>query len=81
MHTEIGELIRQMNMKLVGHYRYYGVTDNIDSIRTFLYRIKRKLFTVLNRRSQKKSLTWQKFAKLEKRFPIAKVRIYVSMFS
>ena len=81
MHTEIGELIRQMNMKLVGHYRYYGVTDNINSIRTFLYRIKRKLFTVLNRRSQKKSLTWQKFAQLEKRFPIAKVRIYVSMFS
>lgn len=81
MHTEIGDLIKQMNTKLVGHFRYYGVTDNSDSIRTFGYRIRRKLFNVLNRRSQKRSLTWKGFAKLEKRYPLAKARIYVSMYS
>jgi len=81
MHTEIGDLIRQMNVKLVGHFRYYGVTDNFDSIKTFGYHIRRKLVNVLNRRSQKKSLTWEEFAKLEKRYPLAKARIYVNMYS
>lgn len=80
MHTEIGNLIRQVNTKLVGYFRYYGVTDNSDSINTFGYNIRRKLFNVLNRRSQKKSLTWESFAKLLKRFPLVKPKIYVNMY-
>jgi len=80
MHTEIGELIKQVNAKLVGHYHYYGVTDNSNAIRAFGYRIRRKTFEVLNRRSQKKSLTWEGFAKLEKRFPLARARIYINIY-
>ncbi|WP_281253730.1 reverse transcriptase domain-containing protein [Sporomusa silvacetica] len=80
MHTEIGELIKQINAKLVGHYRYYGVTDNSNGIRAFEYRIRRKLHEILNRRSQKKSLTWEGFAKLEARFPLVKARIYVNIY-
>lgn len=62
MHTEIGELIKKINVKLVGYYRYYGVTDNTNRIHAFGYYIRRKLFEILNRRSQKKSLTWEGFA-------------------
>lgn len=80
MHTEIGDLIKQINAKLVGHYRCYGITDNSNGIRAFGYRIRRKLFEILNRRSQKKSLTWEGFAKLEERFPLAKARIYVNIY-
>lgn len=80
MHTEIGDLIRQINAKLVGHYRYYGVTDNSNGIHAFGYRIRRKLLEVLNRRSQRKSLTWEGFAKLEERFPLARARIYVDIY-
>lgn len=80
MHTEIGTLIKQINVKLVGHFHYYGVTDNSNGIHTFGYRIRRKLFEILNRRSQKKSLTWEGFAKLAKRFPLAKARIYVNIY-
>jgi len=80
MHTEIGELIKQVNAKLVGHYHYYGVTDNSNAIRAFGYRIRRKTFEVLNRRSQKKSLTWEGFAELEKRFPLARARIYINIY-
>ena len=80
MHTEIGKLIKQINIKLVGHFRYYGVTDNSSAINTFGYYIRRKLFEVLNRRSQKKSLTWEGFAKLKDRFPLAKARIYVNIY-
>jgi len=80
MHTEIGDLIKQINAKLVGHYRYYGVTDNSNGIHAFGYQIRRKLFAVLNRRSQKKSLTWEGFAKIDKRFPLARERIYVNIY-
>lgn len=80
MHTEIEDLVKQINAKLVGHFRYYGVTDNSNGIHGFGYRIRRKLFEVLNRRSQKKSLTWEGFAKLNKRFPLAKARIYVDIY-
>jgi len=80
MHTEIGDLIKQINSKLVGHFRYYGVTDNSSGIGAFGYRIRRKLFEVLNRRSQKKSLIWEEFAKLEERFPLARARIYVNIY-
>ena len=80
MHTEIGDLIKQINVKLVGYFRYYGVTDNSNGIHAFGYRIRRKLFAVLNRRSQKKSLNWEGFAKLEERFPLARARIYVDIY-
>jgi RNA-directed DNA polymerase len=80
MHMEIGDLIKQVNAKLIGHYRYYGVTDNSNGINAYGYRVRRKLLEVLNRRSQKKSLTWEGFAKLEERFPLARARIYVNIY-
>ncbi len=80
MHTELGTLIKQINARLVGHFRYYGITDNSNGIHTFGYRVRRKLFEILNRRSQKKSLTWEGFAKLKDRFPLAKARIYVNIY-
>lgn len=80
MHMEIGDLIKKVNAKLIGHYRYYGVTDNSNGINAYGYRVRRKLFEVLNRRSQKKSLTWKEFAKLEGRFPLTRARIYVNIY-
>ena len=80
MHTEISDLIKQLNAKLIGHYRYYGVTDNRSRIHAFRYLVRRKLFSVLNRRSQKRGLSWEGFVKLEERFALAKARIYVNMY-
>ena len=39
--------------KLVGHYRYYGITDNTRTIRNFYEITAKMLYKVLNRRSQK----------------------------
>ena len=80
MHMEIGDLIKKVNAKLIGHYRYYGITDNSSGINAYGYRVRRKLVEVLNRRSQKKSLTWEGFAKLEERFPLARAKIYVNIY-
>ena len=56
-----GELIRAAIRKLKGHVSYYGITDNGTRVGTFLYRASRILFKWLNRASQRKSYTWDRF--------------------
>ncbi len=66
--------------KLRGHYAYYGVADNTRSINTFTYLIIQTLFKWLNRRGKRGCMTWEKFAKLLKLFPLPKPRIMVNLF-
>ena len=73
------EIVKRVNLSLVGHYNYYGVTSNGRSINCFCYRTKKILFKVLNRRSQRKSYTWEKFNNLLKKFPLAKPKICVQL--
>ena len=73
------EIVKRVNLSLVGHYNYFGVTSNGRSINCFCYRIKKILFKVLNRRSQRKSYTWEKFNNLLKKFPLAKPKICVQL--
>ena len=49
--------------KLRGHYQYYGVHTNRPKLNHFYYAVVGNLFKWLNRRSQRKSFTWEKFAK------------------
>ena len=55
-------LIEKLNTKLAGHYNYYGVIGNYDSLGSFFYQVNRLFFKWLNRRSQRKSLTWLQYA-------------------
>lgn len=55
------ELIPKIKAKLHGHYNYYGVTYNFESIKYYYTNIMRKVFKWLNRRSQKRSFNWKQF--------------------
>jgi RNA-directed DNA polymerase len=66
--------------KLRGHTQYYGVSFNIKQIQKFHWEATRIVFKWLNRRSQKKSFTWEKFKKFMERFPLPKARICHSFF-
>ena len=55
------EIIRKLNQILTGYYHYYGVYGNYPAVIAFRYRVLRSLFYWLNRRSQKKSYTWDGF--------------------
>lgn len=82
-HREIPlELIFEtLNAKLRGHYQYYGVTDNTRETKLYLNVTKKLLFKWLNRRSQKKSYTWETFNDgLLKTFPLLEPSIKVSLF-
>jgi group II intron reverse transcriptase/maturase len=76
----LSDLIKMLNVKLRGHYQYYGVTDNFKSNAGFLHETKRMLFKWLNRRSQRRSYTWDGFSELMKVCPLAQPRIYFNIY-
>ena len=80
-HLRLKDLTDQLNTKLRGHYQYYGVTDNFKSMGNFMNETKKLLFKWLNRRSQKKSYTWNGFDQLTKIFPLVQPRIYCNIYS
>lgn len=73
-------IVQKLNQILVGYYHYYGITDNFRAIESFRYRVERSLFYWLNRRSQKISYTWSAFNDMLKVYPLARPRIYVSIY-
>ena len=62
--------------KLAGHIRYYGVSFNMVALKRFVNRASRIMFKWLNRRSQRRSLTWEQFDVFRKRYPLPAVKIY-----
>jgi len=79
-HLRLKDLFTQLNQKLKGHYQYYGITDNSPSMGSYLRHVEQMLFKWLNRRSQRKSYTWDGFKDLLKIFPLAKPHIYVNIY-
>lgn len=77
----LAEIIKKLNQMLVGYYHYYGITDNSERIGAFSYEVRKSLFFWLNRRSQKRSYNWDTFNAMLKEYPLARPKIYVSIYS
>ena len=78
MHCKVSETIELLNIKLMGHYRYYGITDNIDSIRCFYEITAKILYKILNRRTQKNKYSYQEYYdKIQKK--IIRPKIYTNI--
>jgi len=77
---KLKELWKMITLMLNGHYRYYGVSDNGKHLTRFLDVVESVILKWLNRRSQKKSFTWEQFSKYLKVHPLPKPRIYHSMY-
>ena len=58
-----------------GHLQYYGISGNIRSLRCYRFLVLHFLFKCLNRRSQRRSLTWEKFHLLINSFGLAKPKV------
>jgi len=62
-------------LKLQGHYEYYGISENYHSIYTF-YKLAIKLAKKwMNRRSQKKKMSWSKMTQYLLLYPLPKPSI------
>ena len=57
-HYPLPELLLTMRRKVSGHYNYFRVIGNGSSLWIFYREVVRLLYKWLNRRSQRRSLTW-----------------------
>ena len=72
-HMKLKDLTMAINIKLRGHYSYYGITFNFKGIINFYEMVKHSLFKWLNRRGGKPAWIWDKFIQLvEKWSPLVK---------
>ena len=78
-HKELTEIFTTVKAKLIGHYRYYGITDNSRMITRYRFEVEKLLFKWLNRRSQRKSFTFDQFNRYLERYPLPNPKIYVSV--
>jgi hypothetical protein len=78
-----GELLRQAKERIQGHLNYYAITDNAESCQLYLYLTRKVLFQGLNRRSQRKSYTWEGFLQAMRHigWPQARVRVNLNPFA
>jgi RNA-directed DNA polymerase len=66
--------------KVRGHIQYYGVSHNTEAVKQFLQETKKIAFKWLNRRSQRKSFSWEKFALFMKANPLPTARVVHRFF-
>lgn len=77
---EIKEIWTMLSWMLIGHYRYYGVSDNSRQISHFHDEVRRIAYKWLNRRSQRRSFSWDSFQAYLKTHPLPKPRIYNNLY-
>jgi RNA-directed DNA polymerase len=74
-HHSIPEQGRWLASVLSGHYRYYGVPDNIRALQAFREAIIRLWLKALRRRSQRSGMTWERIGRFADRWlPTARIQ-------
>ncbi|GBF74966.1 hypothetical protein PA598K_03339 [Paenibacillus sp. 598K] len=79
-HQKLAKTLAIAQAKLVGHYQYYGVTDNYERIKAYTYITQKSMWKWLNRRSQRNSYTKEEFYALLKRCEFPRPRIHVNIY-
>jgi RNA-directed DNA polymerase len=70
-HTAVREQWDALKQKLLGHYRYFGITGNYRMLNRFLYRVTRAWRYWLSRRSQRASISWDEMVRPAPALPVA----------
>lgn len=78
MHCKVSETVQLLNIKLLGHYRYYGITDNTKGIRQCYETVIWRLYKTLNRRTQKNKYSFQEYYEKIGKY-IIKPKIYINI--
>lgn len=69
------EMMKRVSSMLRGHYNYYGVRGNYEKIADFRYQVTRRVFEMMNRRSQRKSYSWETFKEMLSYYRLPSPRI------
>ena len=69
-----------LTRRIQGHFNYFGVSGNFRSLLLVAEQVRRSWYKWLCRRSQRKRLTWERFADLLRDFPLPRPRITVRIW-
>jgi RNA-directed DNA polymerase len=79
-HRPVKEQHAALKRRLTGHYNYFGVNGNLRSLSRLAWAAGAAWWKWLRRRSQKTSLTWERFRGLLDRFPLPRPRLRVQIW-
>jgi RNA-directed DNA polymerase len=79
-HLKVAEQHRYLSAVLLGHFSYYGLTGNGRALGEFRHWVTRIWHYWLQRRSQRRSLVWDRFHRLLKRFPLPLAKVVHSIY-
>ena len=79
-HKPIANQQRYLGAVLLGHYSYYGLTGNGRALGAFRHQLVRIWHYWLRRRSQRRCLTWDRFARLLERSPLPPSKVIHSIY-
>jgi RNA-directed DNA polymerase len=78
-HLPLKEQHRLLVLKLRGHDQYYGIRGNSPAVARFHHEVRAIWRKWLDRRSQRGRMTWERFTRLSKRYPLPVLRIGASV--
>ncbi len=70
-----GEMLRSAKHKIIGHLKYYAITDNNSMCKRFVYYATQVLFKWINRKSQRRAYNWDAFIVVLELLNWPKVRV------
>jgi group II intron reverse transcriptase/maturase len=79
-HLSIAVQHKALKRRIQGHFNYFGVSGNFNSLLRVVEQVRRAWYKWLCRRSQRKRLTWERFADLLRDFPLPEPRITVRIW-
>jgi group II intron reverse transcriptase/maturase len=80
-HLPIPLQAEALSRKLQGHYAYFGLTGNYARLWEFFRAVTRTWHAWLNRRSQRRKMTWERFRQLLERHPLPRPRVVHSIYA
>jgi group II intron reverse transcriptase/maturase len=79
-HEPVAVQHRALIVRLQGHYNYFGVNGNVQSLEVLAFHARRTWHKWLCRRSQKAYIPWERFNDLLRDFPLPKPRVCVQIW-
>jgi group II intron reverse transcriptase/maturase len=79
-HLPIDQQHKRLTQMLHGHFAYFGITGNHGALARFRYQVLGIWRKWLSRRSQKSRLSWARFHRILRRYPLPPARVVHSIY-
>ena len=80
-HRPVKEQHARLASRLRGHFNYFGVNGNIESLMVLYHRTKKLWKKWLGRRSQRTNMTWERFGGILQTLPLPRPQLTVKLWA